>query len=232
MSYANGLSPFRGKINRFIIPVTYFVRPIPSAQIPLESVAMEPTPGYALNKKEQIEGEKPKEEKTRPIATPQTQIENPALRKGVSSLSISSIQLKKEAERNSSAKKEIVNTAQQAFSQETLTQLWKTYTLEKNNQGENNIAALLEMSQPKLLEDYKILLKTSSTLSKVELTKELTSLLAYLNKAVNNYKISIEIELEERKSEEYVFGVRGKYEYLKKINPEIEVLKKEFDLDL
>ena len=88
------------------------------------------------------------------------------------------------------------------------------------------------MSQPKLLEDYKILLKTSSTLSKVELTKELTSLLAYLNKAVNNYKISIEIEVEERKSEEYVFGVRGKYEYLKKINPEIEVLKKEFDLDL
>jgi DNA polymerase-3 subunit gamma/tau len=88
------------------------------------------------------------------------------------------------------------------------------------------------MSQPELQADHKILLKTSSDLSKVEMSKELTPLLAYLNKQLNNYKITFEIKVEDRKSEEYVYGVKEKYEYLKKINPEIEVLKKEFDLDL
>ena len=56
--------------------------------------------------------------------------------------------------------------------------------------------------------------------------------MAYLNKSLNNYKITFEIKVETRKSEDYVYGVKEKYKYLKKINPEIEVLKKEFDLDL
>jgi DNA polymerase III subunit gamma/tau len=232
MSNANGLSPFRGKINRFIIPVAHFEGYNPIAQVRLESVVTEPTTDYAPIKEEQVDVVKQTEEKNQPIAPPKITIENPTLGKGISSLSLSSIQLKKEVERKLSSKKEIVNTAEQKFSQETLTQLWKTYTQEKNNQGENNIAALLEMSQPKLQEGHKILLKTGSRLSKVELTKELTPLLAYLNKAVNNYKITFEIEVEERKSEEYVYGVKEKFKYLKKINPEIEVLKKEFDLDL
>ena len=147
-------------------------------------------------------------------------------------MSLSSIGLKKEAERKSSSKKIKVNDAQENFSQETLLALWKAYTKEKNNLGENNIAALLEMSQPELQADHKIVLKTSSSLSKVELTKELTPLLVHLNQALNNYKITFEIKVEARKSEEYVYGVNDKYEYLKKINPDIEVLKKEFDLDL
>ena len=147
-------------------------------------------------------------------------------------MSLSSIGLKKEAERKSSSKKIKVNDAQENFSQETLLALWKAYTKEKNNLGENNIAALLEMSQPELQADHKIVLKTSSSLSKVELTKELTPLLAHLNQALNNYKITFEIKVEARKSEEYVYGINDKYEYLKKINPDIDVLKKEFDLDL
>ena len=58
------------------------------------------------------------------------------------------------------------------------------------------------------------------------MTKELTPLLAHLNQALNNYKITFEIKVEAQKSEEYVYGVKDKYEYLKKINPDIEVLKK------
>ena len=140
--------------------------------------------------------------------------------------------MKKEVERKSSLKETVTNESENSFNQERLSQLWKTYTQEKNNLGENNIAALLEMSQPKLLDNHKILLKTSSELSKVELAKELTPITAYLNKLLNNYKITFEISVETRKSEEYVYGIKEKYKYLKKINPEIEVLKKEFDLDL
>lgn len=227
MSHANGFSPFRGKVNRFIIPIVHFKGTEYKKQIQQETVIAESNVDY--KPKEIDQSQNRIEEK--PTPTPKIKIENSNLAKGVPSLSISSIQLKREAERKSSKKNEI-NDAQDDFSKETLSELWKTYTRKKNNQGENNIAALMEMSQPELLEDYKILLKTTSALSKVELTKELTPLLTYLNKSLNNYKITFEVKVEAQKSEEYVYGVREKYDYLKKINPEIETLKKEFDLDL
>ena len=50
--------------------------------------------------------------------------------------------------------------------------------------------------------------------------------------SLNNYKITLEIEVETTKNKEYIYGVKEKYEYLMKINPQIKVLKNEFDLDL
>ena len=186
---------------------------------------------YAPQKKIECKLHPPQLKKTS-FSPPKIKIEKPSMKSGVSSLSLSSIGLKKEAERRSSSKKIAANDAKEKFTQETLSSLWKTYTVEKNNMGESNIAALLEMSQPELLADHKILLKTSSSLSKVELTKELPPLLSHLSKALNNYKITFEIKVETPKSEEFVYSIKEKYDYLKKINPEIEVLKNEFDLDL
>lgn len=232
MSHANGLSPFRGKVNQFIIPVSHF-RGSDSVVTSLqEDVLAEPSAEYVPQKESHAQTPKPAAVKTQTFTPPEIKIEKPDLGRGVSSLSLSSIELKKEAERRSSSKKIEVNDAQDKFSQETLSALWKTYTQEKNNLGENNIAALLEMSQPELQADHKILLKTSSSLSKVELTKELPPLLSHLSKALNNYKITFEIKVETPKSEEFVYSIKEKYDYLKKINPEIEVLKNEFDLDL
>jgi DNA polymerase-3 subunit gamma/tau len=234
MSHANGLSPFRGKVNQFIIPLSHFKGQSPVASAPQESVVAEPPAEYATSKENQaqLQSPPPTPEKKQAYTPPKINIKKPATATGVSSLSLSSIGLKKEAERRSSSKKIAVNEAEEKFTQETLSTLWKSYREEKNNLGENNIAALLEMSQPELMGDHKILLKTSSSLSKVELTKELTPLMAYLSEALNNYKITFEIKVETQKSESYVYGVKDKYEYLKKINPDIEVLKNEFDLDL
>ena len=234
MSHANGLSPFRGKVNQFIIPLSHFKGQSPVASAPQESVVAEPPAEYATSKENQaqLQSPAPTPEKKQAYTPPKFNIEKPGTAAGVSSLSLSSIGLKKEAERRSSTKKIAVNEADDKFTQEALSTLWKTYIEEKNNLGENNIAALLEMSQPELMGDHKILLKTSSSLSKVELTKELTPLMAYLSEALNNYKITFEIKVETQKSESYVYRVKDKYEYLKKINPDIEVLKNEFDLDL
>lgn len=233
MSHANGLSPFRGKVNQFIIPLSHFKGRSTVTSVQQESVVAEPPAEYTPPKeyKTQKQSTLPTPEKKQVYTPPKINIES-ARAAGVSSLSLSSIGLKKEAEKRLSSKKTTVNEARDKFTQETLSTLWKAYSEKKNNLGENNITALLEMSQPELLGEHKILLKTPSSLSKVELTKELTPLLAYLSEALNNYKISFEIKVETKKNEEYVYGVKDKYEYLKKINPDIEVLKNEFDLDL
>ena len=232
MSHANGLSPFRGKVNQFIIPVSHLIRSTPKKSVPQKVVVADLPIEYAPQKEDRVQTAPSTTEKKQAFSPPKIKIEKPSMKSGVSSLSLSSIGLKKEAERRSSSKKIAANDAKEKFTQETLSSLWKTYTVEKNNMGESNIAALLEMSQPELLADHKILLKTSSSLSKVELTKELPPLLSHLTKALNNYKITFEIKVETPKSEEFVYSIKEKYDYLKKINPEIEVLKNEFDLDL
>ena len=232
MSNANSLSPFWGKVNQFIIPVTHFKGPTEGETSFKEELEAESSNEYIPQVKDIDETSKPSPEKKQTFNPSQLNIKKNNLRTGVSSLSLSSIALKKEAERISSSKKNEFIDSQDKFSQEKLSKLWKTYTHEKNNQGGNNIAALLEMSQPELQAGDKILLKTSSSLSKVELTKELPPLLAYLSRMLNNNKITFEIRVESTNIETYVYGIPEKYEYLKKINPEIEILKREFDLDL
>ena len=92
--------------------------------------------------------------------------------------------------------KTVINESVNSFNQEKLSQLWKTYTQEKNNLGENNIAALLEMSQPKLLENHKILLKTickkiENFLLKVLLLSYLIALLFTSIKKIYQVKCSL-----------------------------------------
>lgn len=230
MSNANGLSPFRGEIKGFILPVSHYKGHV-SQRI---KIVAEPKVAY---EKKIVNDDKPTTQEKQiheanAIDRPKIKIDNTHLEKGVSSLSISSIKLKREAALKSSLKKIEVNEAQDNFTQENFIEVWNHYIKNKNLQGENNIAALLEMSKPELSEDFTVLLKTSNSLSQLEIKKEIPALLAHLGEKLNNFKIKFDIRIEEQKNQAYIYGVKEKYDHLMKINPEIEVLKKEFDLDL
>jgi len=230
MFNANGLTPFRGKINHFIIPSSHFSNDGNKSDVVETKVVAEEKVAYKAEEPPlSVEESKPKTQGDTP---PPIKIERPQSNIGISSLSLSSIQFKKESERKSSSKNATVNKAEATFGQETLTQLWQEYTQEKNNQGENNIAALMEMSPPLMKDHFKIQLTTNSQSNKIELTKELPDLIAHLSKQLNNYKITFDIIVEEQKKSEFIYTAEDKYKHLKKINPEIELLKKEFDLDL
>ena len=230
MSYANGLSPFRGKINGYILPVDHFKkRSLKNISSPVET--------KLSYKKEKIYDKKSSEIEKKvhvnsEIKSSKIKIESSKQRKGVSSLSISSIKVKKEANLKSFNKEIIVNDAEDTFTQEEFLKLWETYIEIKNLQGENNIAALLEMGRPELSDDFLVILKTSNSLSQIEIKKEIPAILSYLGKKLNNFKIKFDIQIEKQEEKEYIFGTKEKYDHLMKINPEIEVLKNEFNLDL
>ena len=232
MYNANGLSPFRGKVDEFIIPVDYFRGGNRVDLTPENKVVAGPPTVYGPKKKDQLQRTKLQQEKTEVFCPPKIKIEKVGMGNGVSSLSLSSILLKKEVEKRSSTKKIKLKEAEENFSHETLSKIWTTYVKEKSDLGENNIAALLEMCQPEILANHKILLKTTNLISKVELKRELPFLLKYLSEKLKNHKISFQIKVDPQKSKEYVYGKKDKFEYLKKINPDIEVLIKEFNLDL
>ena len=229
MSYANGLSPFRGKIKGYLLPVNNY-KELLSKEI--SSVA-KPTVSY---KKRPIDNklfEVKKEINETSLIEPQNiKIEKFDLRKGVSNLSISSVKIKKEAALKSSQKKIMINDAEDNFTEKKLLEIWRAYIEDKNLQGENNIAALLEMGKPQLTKDFTIVLKTSNSLSQIEIKKELPAILSYLGEKLNNFNIKFDFQIEEQKKQEYIYGIREKYNHLMEINPEIEILRKEFDLDL
>ena len=57
-------------------------------------------------------------------------------------------------------------------------------------------------------------------------------LVEFLKKDLKNDSISLEINVNKLKEKKFVFTTGEKYEKLKKINPNIEILRKEFKLNL
>ena len=233
MSDATGLSPFRGKVRVYLIPSTHFnnstFAKVKTAD--KTDLVAEPEPEY----KQAASSPKIKEETRQQMKAikPSLKINNSNLTDaGISSFSLSSIRIKNESKRKLAEKIPEVNKTTTPFTQEALLLLWKKYINEKLEQGESNIAAILEMSTPELNPPHKILLKSSNSLNRVELQKELTHLLPYLSQALNNYQITYDISVFRIQNQELVYDAKEKYEHLKQINPNIEVLRKEFDLDV
>ena len=233
MSDATGLSPFRGKVRGYLIPSTHFKNSTFSKEKTAgkTDIVAEPEPEY----KPAPSSPKIKEETRQPTKAikPSLKINNSNLADaGISSFSLSSIRIKNESKRKLTEKISEFNKTTAPFTQEALLLVWKKYINEKLQQGESNIAAILEMSAPELNPPHKILLKSSNSLNRVELQKELIHLLPYLSHALNNYQITYDIDVFRIQNQELVYGAKEKYEHLKQINPNIEVLRKEFDLDV
>ena len=232
MSDATGLSPFRGKLRGYIIPTIHF-KNNPLAKEKRESslvVATEPKSDYKAPSALEV-----KEEKTQPkkVINPSLKISNSNLtEEGVSSFSLSSIRVKNEAKRKLAEKIPELNKVSTPFTHDALLKLWKKYIDKKLKEGESNIAAILEMSTPELNSPHKISLKSSNSLNRIELQKELIHLLPYLSQTLNNYHITYEINIIQIKNQEVVYSAKEKYKHLKQINPNIEVLGNEFDLDI
>ena len=225
MYYANSLSPFRGEIKGYLLPIYHYKRNI------LAEDFSDFSDRKVSNKNDSYTGKK-KDSSNDLTKSKDIKIDKYNIGDGVSSLSISSIKIQKEAKLKSTIKKTILNDGKDPFTQENLIQLWKNYIENKNAMGENNIAALLEMAKPELSKDFTILLKTSNALSQIEIKKEIPNILKYLCRKLNNYKIKFDIQIDEVIREEYIYGVREKYDYLLKINPELDVLRNEFDLEI
>jgi DNA polymerase-3 subunit gamma/tau len=67
---------------------------------------------------------------------------------------------------------------------------------------------------------------------RVELERAQHNLLEFLKRKLNNYDITIEITVNEAAERRYAYTTREKYEKLKEKNPDLEILRTTFDLDI
>ena len=150
--------------------------------------------------------------------------------KGVSGLSLSSIAYQK----NIKANQPMIgkSTREETIGQESLETAWKALSSQLEADGEYNLAALLNLDSPRLKNKVEIHLNFPNKTNKLELESEKGKIIGVLADALKNDLLQFVIHVSQEEQQNYVYTPRDKYEQLVKINPLVDDIRKEFDLDL
>jgi len=153
--------------------------------------------------------------------------------KRVSGLSLSSIQAKKKHQLN---KIEVTydedSLPEAPFTEEELQHHWARYIEKLEEEGRKILASNLNADLPKIKEANTIAIELPNSTMKKEIEREQQELLSFLKQALNNFRISLSISINEESMKKYAFTPQEKYEKLREKNPAIDLLRKTFDLDL
>ena len=150
--------------------------------------------------------------------------------KGVSGLSLSSIAYQKNIKANQPTIGK--STRKETIGQESLETAWKALSSQLEADGEYNLAALINLDSPRLKNKVEIHLNFPNKTNKLELESEKGKIIGALADALKNDLLQFVIHVSQEEQQNYVYTPRDKYEQLVKINPLVDDIRKEFDLDL
>ncbi|WP_298779089.1 DNA polymerase III subunit gamma/tau [uncultured Polaribacter sp.] len=203
------------KSANYIIPATFF-----QALSPAVKEISKPIEKKAITVSK-VEGSKSK-------------LTKPILRTTVrrsSSLSLKSVHQKKEVKK-SVIEENYDNHPKDAFTEKTLQEFWKKYTLILQKKGESSMASIVGTDIPILVDNFKIQFTLPNKLMQDQFKKGRSKLLNFLREKLNNYGISIESKVNETIEKKFAYTPQEKYNKLKEINPLLEKLRQTFELDL
>ncbi|NCP07040.1 MAG: DNA polymerase III subunit gamma/tau [Flavobacteriales bacterium] len=220
----------------YIIPPSYFknkgINPIP---VNFPNIKKEDTAETTLEPNLKKEN---KETFEKEIISENVMVEEPPKvvlkidKKRTSGLSLSSIKTKKE--HLIKQMDVIVNEEdlpKEGFTESQLIESWNTYIKNLQDNGKHNLASILSIDTPKV-KGTTVYLEFPNSTNKVELERQQYELLSFLRKSLNNFDIDFSISVNEEKEKQYAYTAKEKFEKLKEKNPNIELLRKTFDLDI
>ncbi len=223
----------------FIIPATYF-KGQPFQKAPSYTISDESTvtaPHIEKNTEEVIQTTEipvkkeiqPSDTAPKPVAK---KIELKNLPNRVSGLSISSLKAKKEHQNSKVDHTKMVDLPKEPFGEANMQSLWAIFVQKLEDQGKKILAANLQADVPKLKEDYTIWIELPNSTMKKEVEREQSLMLNFLKNELNNHFITLSITVNEEAAKKFAFTPEEKYEKLREKNPALDLLRKEFDLDL
>ena len=228
----------------FIIPASYFIRkgitPIPVKKPTTEAVKQVETAitqDKAQENKEVKEIISAKKDEDSPATRPKiseerTKIELNQGKKRTSGLSLSSIKAKKEHQiRQMEVVLDEEDLPKDEFTEEQVITAWNTYVKSLEKKGQYNLASILSIDTPKV-RDTSIHLEYPNGTNKVEIERNQYELLGFIRKAVNNFDVNLSITVNEEMEKQYAYTPMEKYEKLKEKNPNLDTLRKTFNLDI
>lgn len=151
----------------------------------------------------------------------------------VSVLSLSSIRARKELmeQQKSNLREESKQLPTEKFTATELLEQWYKYADRLNDKGHKIMEALLRINDPKI-EGTTVIHSLPNEGSKLDFEKEKPELVAFLRAKLHNHEITLEIEVNEEVKSKVPFTPQDKFNRLNEINPNLELLKKYFDLEL
>lgn len=184
--------------------------------------------------------EQPTTENQQPTTALKSEIHNPELATRnsepltakVSALSLASIRAKKEmAEAQKTVTKDTVHLPSEPFTETEMLEQWLKYAQRMEDKGYRIVASLLTINDP-ILDGTTIIHELPNESSKIDFEKERPELLGYLRGKLHNHDIQINVKVNETLVVKKAFTNQDKYNRLVEINPNLELLKKMFDLDV
>ncbi len=118
----------------------------------------------------------------------------------------------------------------ESFTENEMLTFWYKYAQRLNDKGFMIMGSLLRISDPKL-ENFKILYELPNEGSKIDFESEKQELQNYLRSHLHNHDIEIEVIVNETLKSKVAFTPQDKFNRLNEINPNLETLKKIFDLE-
>lgn len=169
------------------------------------------------------------EETTKPnIATPTISNGEPK----VSAFSLASIKQKKElAEAQKLVTKETIQYPTEPFNETDMLLQWNKFALKLEEKGQMIMHSLMLINDPKL-DGTKITHELPNEGTKVEFERTKNEVLGYLRGMLHNHDIEIELVVNEKMENKRAFTPQDKFNRLNEINPNLELLRKAFDLDV
>jgi len=162
---------------------------------------------------------------------PETRNSEPLTAK-VSATSLASIRARKEmAEAQKTVVKDTVHLPSEAFTETEMLEQWLKYAQRLEDKGYRIVASLLTINDP-ILEGTTIIHELPNESSKIDFEKELSDILGYLRGKLHNHEITIQVNVNETLVLKKAYTNQDKYNRLVEINPNLEILKKMFDLDV
>jgi len=219
----------------YIIPPSYFkskgITPIPVTIPKQKNVLETEKPNSDEDNNQSTETKELQEVNATFIEPPTPKID---LKKDhrTSGLSLKSIKAKKEhLIKQMEVVIDVEDLPKEDVSEDAFLKTWNLYIKQLHKKGEKIMASILEMDTPKL-EGTSIKITFPNDTLKVELERAQYPLMEYLRKTLRNYDLKLDISVNEEISKKYAYTTLEKYEKLKEKNPNIELLRKTFGLDI
>lgn len=244
---AIGLHHFRWrkkKVEQFIIPPTYFKNSGYSIVEVVKNTETQEKAENTVSEKTSIPSPEIRDitpteaviETPKPITEPILEVVKPTISNEsepkVSALSLSSIRAKKALEENSkTVVKETLHLPTEPFTETEMLLQWNKYAQRLGDKGYKIMESLLLINDP-VLNGTHITIELPNEGSKLDFESEKLGLLGYLKGHLHNHDITIEVIVNESFESKRSFNDQDRYNRLHQINPNIELLKSTFGLDI
>jgi DNA polymerase-3 subunit gamma/tau len=132
-------------------------------------------------------------------------------------------------------KEEVVNIANlrdNSFTEEQLQVSWAAYAKQVDEKGKTSLWHTLTVAKPTIIAPNKVLFKVYNAVQESDVQAVLTDLSMRLRNDLQNDHIQISLEVSKDESERKPYTNREKYMRLVQINPNLENLRTQLDLEI